>query len=72
MAPTGTRLVIHENPDQRKSWDHHVIPACKIGPLLEHYRTMRCYMPTTGLQRFTDTLQFFWPSNSYQQLQKIT
>jgi hypothetical protein len=58
MAPPGTRVVVHDKPDQRTSWGHHGTPAWYIGPSLEHYRTMKCYMPTTGSIRYTDTLQF--------------
>ena len=58
MAPPGTRVVVHDKPDQRASWAHHGTPYWYIGPSLEHYRTMKCYMPATGSVCYTDTLQF--------------
>ena len=58
MAPPGTRVVVHDKPVQRASWAHHGTPAWYIGPSLDHYRTMKCYMPATGSVRYTDTLKF--------------
>ena len=49
MAPPENQVVIHENKYHHTSWDHHVIPDWYIGNLLEHYCTMICYMPTTGM-----------------------
>ena len=58
MAPPGTRVVVHDKPDQRASWAHHGTPSWYIGPSLEHYRTMKCYIPAIGSVRYTDTLKF--------------
>ena len=58
MAPPGTRVVVHKKPDQRAYLSHHGTPACYIGPSLENYCTMKCYMPATGSVRYTDNLQF--------------
>ena len=58
MAPPGTRVVVHDKPDQRASWAHHGTPVWYIGPSLEHYCTIKCYIPATGSVRYTDTLQF--------------
>ena len=57
MGPPGTRVVVHDKPNQRASWEHHGTPDWYIGPSLEHYCTMKCYMPATGSVRYTDTLQ---------------
>ena len=58
MAPPGTRVVVHDKPDQRAYLTHHGTPYWYIGPSLEHYRTMMCYIPATGSVRYTDTLKF--------------
>ena len=58
MAPPGTRVIVHDKPGNRTSWGHHGIPFWCIGPHLDHYRCMQCYMPATGKVRITDTLQY--------------
>ena len=57
MAPPGTRVVVQGKPDQRASWENHGTTAWYIGPYLEHYSTMKCYMPDTGFVHYTYTLQ---------------
>ena len=58
MLPPGTRIIVHNKPVNLKSWCHHVTPGWYIGPALDHYRSMQCYMPATGIVRITDTLQY--------------
>ena len=57
MAPPSTRVVVHNKPDQRDSWAHHGTPAWYIGLSLEHYRTMKFYIPDPGSVCYTNTLQ---------------
>jgi hypothetical protein len=37
LAPPGTRLIAHEKPDQRASWDPHGVDGYYMGPALDHY-----------------------------------
>jgi hypothetical protein len=37
MAPPGTKVVIHEKPQQRRLWDPHRTDGWYLGPTLEHY-----------------------------------
>ena len=59
LAPAGTRVLVHEKPKQRGSWDDHGIPGWYIGPSLNHYRCYNCYLPTTNGERDSDTVEFF-------------
>ena len=58
MAPPGKRVVVHEKPDNRKSWAGYGTEARYIGPYLEHYRRFKCYMPETYSERNADTVEF--------------
>ena len=59
MAPPGTKVVVHSKPHKRASWDTHGIEGWYIGPSLEHYRCVKCYMPLTSAERDSDTVAFF-------------
>jgi hypothetical protein len=59
LAPPGTRVAVHLKPDQRASWAYHTEEGWYIGPSMEHYRCVKCYVPTTSRERNVDTLQFF-------------
>ena len=58
MAPPGTSGVFHYKPGNRTSWFHHDTQGWYIGPSLDHYICMQCYMPATGIVRITDTFQY--------------
>ena len=58
MAPPGTCVILHKKPGKHTSWGLNVTPGWYIGPSLDQYRCMKCYMPTTGVVRITDTLQY--------------
>jgi hypothetical protein len=59
LAPPGTKLIIHEKPDQRGSWSPHGLNGWYIGPAMEHYRAHRVYYSTTGHARISDEVEFF-------------
>ncbi len=59
MAPPGTQVVIHEKPQQRKTWDPHGIDGWYLGPALDHYRCYRVFAVKTKAERITDTAEFF-------------
>ena len=58
MAPPGTRVIVHNKPGNQRSWFHHGTTGWYIGPSLDHYRCMQCYIPSTGIVIITDTLQY--------------
>ena len=59
LAPPGTKTVVHIKPKERNSWGYHCKDAWYIRPSPEHYRCVRCYIPTTHAEVDSDTVQFF-------------
>jgi hypothetical protein len=59
LAAPGTRVIIHEIPDQQGSWSPHGLNGWYIGPIMEHYQAHRVYFSTTGQKRISDTVEFF-------------
>ena len=57
MAPPITRVIVYDKPVNRTSWGRYGTPGWYIGPSLDHYIFMQCYMPATGIVRITYTLQ---------------
>ena len=55
LAPIGTKLVIHAKPNKRDSWSFHGEDGWYIGPAIDHYRCITCYILSTFKTRFTDT-----------------
>jgi hypothetical protein len=37
MAPPGTRIIVHETPNIRRTWAPHGQDGWYTGPTLEHY-----------------------------------
>ena len=58
MEPHITRVVVYDKPVNRISCGRHVTLGWYIGPCLDHYRCMHCYMPATVILRITDTLRY--------------
>ena len=58
LAPPGTKVIIHSNLDQRKSWEFHGEKRFYVGPAFNHYRCVRCFVPKTQKERITDTVVF--------------
>jgi hypothetical protein len=59
LAPPGTKIVIHEKPNQRRLWDPHGVDGWYLGPATDHYRCYRVYVNKTRAERITDTVEFF-------------
>jgi hypothetical protein len=59
MAPPGTKIVVHEKPKQRRTWDPHGVDGWYLGPATKHYRYYRVFINKTRLERITDTVEFF-------------
>jgi hypothetical protein len=58
LAPPGTKILIHEKPNQRRSWDPHGVEGWYLGPATYHYRCYRVYVNQTRAERITDTVEF--------------
>ena len=59
IAPPGTKVIIHEKPKQRGTWDDHGVDGWYIGPAPRHYRCFTCYVTSTRTPRVSDTVEFF-------------
>jgi hypothetical protein len=59
MAPLGTRIITHEKPDQRASWEPHGVDGYYLGPELDHYRCYQVHTTKTRGTRIVDTVDFF-------------
>jgi hypothetical protein len=59
FAPPGTRIVAHEKPDQRASWDPHGVYGYFFGPALDHYRCYQAHIKRTKGTSIVDTVEFF-------------
>ena len=64
MFPLGTKVVTHDKPDKRKTWDHHGQEAFYLGPALDSYRCYRVWTIKTKATRITDTLA--WHSDRFK------
>ena len=58
MAPLGTKVFIHKNPQQRRKWDFHGKEGCYIGTYPLHCRCYRIFILETRGERITKTVQF--------------
>jgi hypothetical protein len=59
LAPPGTRVVAHEKPDQRASWDPHGVDGYYLVPALDHCRCYQIHVTKTKGTRIFDTVEFF-------------
>lgn len=59
MAPIGTKVLAHTSVEIRGSWDFRGVDAWYIGPSLEHYRCVKCFVPKTNSVIDCDTVEFF-------------
>ena len=58
MAPAGTKFLIHDTPQQRRTWDFHEKEGWYISTTPLHYQCYRIYIPDTRGERITKTVQF--------------
>jgi hypothetical protein len=59
LAPPGTRVIAHEKPDQRASWDPHGLDGYYLGSALDHYLCYQVHIKKTKGNRIVDTVEFF-------------
>lgn len=58
IGPPGTKVIIHEKPQQRGTWSPHGTMGWYLGPAMDHYRCYVVYIPSTRTTRICDT--FAW------------
>ena len=58
IAPAGTRVIVHENPDIRETWAPHGVAGFYIGPAMEHYRSYIIYIEGTRRTRVSDSVSW--------------
>ena len=56
LAPLRTRIVVHNKPGQRNSWQYHSTEDWYIGPAINLYRCLKCYLPITRTEIISDTV----------------
>lgn len=58
LAPLGCKVLIHETPDNRHTWDAHAMDVWYIGTLMEHYGNHIVWCKDTRAERISDTVWF--------------
>lgn len=58
IAPPGTKVIIHKKPESRASWDLNGQEGWYIGRSPQHYRCVKCYIPTSHAEVNSDTVVF--------------
>ena len=64
MAPPGSKTLVHNKPQQRKTWGPYATDGWYISPALNHYRCYKVYISTTGQERVSDTVEFIKEKNT--------
>ena len=59
-APAGTKVVIHEKPNERSSWNAHGVEGFYLDPAILHYRYYTCWATITAAIRVTDTVAWHY------------
>jgi hypothetical protein len=59
FAPPGCKIIAHEKPGKRRTWDPHGQHGYSLGPAMHHYRCQNVYISATASERIVDTLEFF-------------
>ena len=59
LAALGTRVLLHETPNNRRTWAAHAVDGWYVGHAPEHYRCYKIYVPKTRAVRIGGTVEFF-------------
>ena len=59
LGPPGTKVLIHDRPNNRGTWSPHGTEGWYIGPAMDHYRSFKIYIPSTNDIRISDTLAWY-------------
>jgi hypothetical protein len=63
FAPLGCKIIAHEKPSQRRTWEHHGQHGYSLGPVMHHYSCQNIYISSIARETIVDTLECF-PHNS--------
>jgi hypothetical protein len=63
FGPPGCKIIAHEKPSHRRTWEAHGQTGWYLGPAMQHYRFQNVYITATASERIVNTLYFF-PHNS--------
>ncbi len=58
VAPPGSEMLMHQKPARRSSFGPNFKKAWYLGQCLNHYRTFRDILLSTGAERLSDTIKF--------------
>ena len=56
--PPGTKVVLHNKPSTRSSWDLNGSEGWYVGPSMNHYRCVKCFLPKSRREVHSDTVTF--------------
>jgi hypothetical protein len=59
MAPPGTKIISHETPSRRRTWEPHGQNGWYIVPALENYRCYTVYVKKARGEQIVETVEFF-------------
>ena len=59
LAPPSTKIIIHDKPRIRGSWETRGYEGWYIGPASNHYRCHTVYAYHTSYKQVADTVEFF-------------
>ena len=58
LAPPGTKVVFHNKPEVRSTWDMRGLVGFYIAPAPHHYRCVKLFKEDTRKEIITDTIKF--------------
>ncbi len=59
LAPLGTKSMVYNDPGSRTSWAPHATDGFYVGPVFNHYRCLRFYIPAMCHFHFFDTWRLY-------------
>ena len=59
ISIAGSKVLVHDRPMDRGSWDDRGTEGYFINRAPDHYRNYKCYIPTTNAIRISNTVEFF-------------
>jgi hypothetical protein len=59
MAPLGICIILHEKPNQHRTWAPHGLNWWYISYAPKHYRCYMVYVMATSATQITDTIKLF-------------
>jgi hypothetical protein len=63
FSSPGCKIIAHEKPSKRRTWEPHGQHGYSVGPVIHHYRCQNLYISSTASEQIFDTLEFS-PHNS--------